>query len=184
MPFYVYERDGDEAKKYFKRTGSHFSFAGKNTIYGLWKKLGKPVNKGWHITAVDLVEQWSGKKESYDCYRLIIDYLPKDRWRIALAEAVDIYVFTYGDPQTCEAWWSPMMWKLKRVFYPKLDSEIGEQQKMSMIEKIETFDYSGDEITQFLYLHGDKRGWIFGAAGRTNGALIEKEAREYFKEFF
>lgn len=184
MPFYVYQKVQEEDSTYFKRTGNHFSFAGHNLIYELWKKLGKPINQGWHITSVDLVEQWSGQKESYEHTRLIIDYNPSAKWRIGLAEALDIYMFTYGDEKTGEIWWSPMMWRLKSVFEKRFEPEIDEHQKMKIIERIETFDYNQDDIIQFLYIHGDKRGWNWGATGRTNGAMIEKDAREYFKRFF
>ncbi|MGH7598704.1 MAG: hypothetical protein ACREOI_20305 [bacterium] len=184
MPFYVYQKVDEDGKSFFKRTGKHFSFAGYNLLHKSWQKLGKPINQGWHVSSVDLVEQWSGINGSYDYTRLIIDYDPQSKRRIAFAEALDIYVYTYGDLNTGEAWWSPMMWRMKQVFYRPINSETDEQQKISMTEKIEAFDYSTDDIMQFLYLHGNERRWIFGAAGRTNGTFIEKDSREYFKKFF
>jgi hypothetical protein len=184
VPFYIYEKSVKGNKVYFRQTGKYFSLAGYNILYQLWQKHGKPINKGWHVNSVELVEQWSGGENTYDRYRPVIDYDPKSQWRIGFVEPDDIYVFTHGDAKTGEAWWSPMMWRLKRVFYQTFSSEISVEKRFEIIAQIESFDYSGDDILQFLYLHRDRKGWRFGAAGRTNGAFIETDARQYFKLFF
>jgi len=183
MPFYIYKRFEDNGKEYLESTGEEFRLAGYNLLYQLWVKNDKPIKEGWHVDAENLIKQWSNGTYDYSSHRLIIDANPKARWRVNLLELLDVYVYTDGNKDTRKAYWSPMMLKLRQAFYKTYDPEITAEQKMVIIKRICEPNYTND-IMEFLYLHGDDRGWNWGLTGRTNAAFLEKKPREYFKKFF
>lgn len=183
MAFMVYEHQ----KGRLLNRGEGFSLAGYNLVYNAWLEKGKPTDTGWHVSADDLIRVHSKGKESYGTRRLLIDFHPNSSYRIGIIELLDLYIYTWkgSTPQSAE--WSPIMLRLRDVLY---DEGYGEQHpltaeiKAAVIQDIEVPKESNDDILEFLYLNGDKKGWNWGRNGMTNAAFLHKSAREYFRKFF
>jgi hypothetical protein len=185
MPFYIYERREDKAHEHFKQA-QEVPLAGHNVIYQLWGQNGKPLDKGWHISIHDLLRIIAGGTGTSDSLRLLIDSDPKAKRRIAIAEILDIYVYTYGN-SVDKAIWSALMLRLREVCYEDLDrdenpEEIAKMKYEFSIDK--RMDDPDKDIYEFLYLHGDDRSWVWGRVGQVNAVFIYKDARDYFKELF
>ena len=179
MAFLIYKKVNGK----LEATGDEFSLAGYNLIYESWISQGKPMDRGWHVSANDLIKTQTQGGESDDTRSLIIDYHPKPKDYIGLLELLDLYIYTYPNGKPDEADWSVVMLRLWDVKYEPLDSEISEKEKMKKIDKLEP-DKNGEEILEFLYLHGTDKRWLWGMNGRTNAGFIKGDAREYFKQFF
>lgn len=179
MPFLYYRRENGKLKK----TGKTFSLAGYNLIYQLWEQREKPVDQGWHISADDLIRQYSNHKDSHSSAALIIDFDPGSKQRIGVIELLDIYVYTYSGATIEEAGWSPMMLRLNTVIYEEFVHEINDVEKEKKLNEITESD-NDDDFVEFLYLNGSDRGWNWGMNGMTNAAFIEGPARDYFRQFF
>ena len=176
--FMVYNRDNGRLFNAYKP----FCLAGYNLIYQLWNKRGKPLDQGWHMSADDLI-QISGNG-NINTTAFLIDFHPKSRTRIGIIELLDIYAYTYSHKTNKDgADWTPMMLKLRDVFYEEYLPNISDSEKK---QKIEVFDDVPDkeDFIEFLYLNGSDKGWNWGANGMTNAAFIEKHARDYFRHFF
>ena len=72
MAFLYYQRNGGK----LINTGRSFSLAGYNLIYRLWESRGKPTDQGWHVTADDLIREYSEGREAHKTGALIIDFDP------------------------------------------------------------------------------------------------------------
>ncbi len=183
MAFLVYRVLPDREVETLEATGNHFSLAGHNLIYQLWEKTGKPLDKGWHLSANDLINVYSKGKGSYETLRFIIDFDPTSKRRIGLIELRGIYIFTYPDGQSQQALWSPMMLCLRDVRCKVFDTELTPEDKKTKISVIKP-KYGKEEFVEFLYLQGDNKGWNWGVNGRTNAAFIYGKARKYFQRHF
>jgi hypothetical protein len=75
------------------------------------------------------------------------------------------------------------MLEARSVFYREFAREITLEDKEHLIGEFIGPDY-GPPFVEFLYLNGDRKGWNWGANGRTNAPFIEGGAREYFRRFF
>jgi hypothetical protein len=190
MPFYLYKREQKEVegkvKECFEKI-REVKIAGYNTLYNCWTKKGKPVNLGWHITIDDLVKELTDGSGDISNFRLIIDFDPRADWRIGLVEVIDIYIFTDGDENTGKVTWSPLMLRLRGVYYKKFENKISLEEKKRKINAFcvdKRAESEDEDIFEFLYLQGDERGWNWGRVGQVNATFIEKEPRHYFKKFF
>jgi len=179
MAFMVYSKKNGQ----LIQTGKYFSLAGYNLIYNLWEKLGRPTDQGWHMSAGDLIREYTGGKGTIDTTALLIDFHPTSRNRIGIIELLDIYAFTYSGASEKEAGWTPMMLRLRDVLYEEYENDISAQGKE---EKIRCLKDSGNEedFIEFLYLNGPDKGWNWGRNGMTNAAFIHGPAREYFRKYF
>jgi len=171
MPFYLYSKNKED--NLYINEGK-VSLAGYNILYNLWIEKGKPLNCGWHISQDDIINILFNEQKKDKDYKIIIDLAPVRKDEIILLEIIDIYLYTYGE--NGEAYWSPLMLKLKNCYY---QWNFGERD----ISKIE-LNYDDEEIYEFLYLGGDDRSWNWSRVGGVNGALLHKPAREYFKQYF
>ncbi len=179
MAFLIYKKNGNKLIK----TGENFSLAGYNLIYRIWEKRGKPTDKGWNISADDLIKEYTGLKGSYQTHRMLIDFHPNARWRIGIIELLNIYIYTYSGTTKDEAGWSPIMLRLRDVIYEEFDSEIEKHEKDTRIQEI--IDPNNEEdFIEFLYLNGSDKGWNWGMNGMTNAAFIHGPARDYFRQYF
>lgn len=183
MAFKVYSRTVSTQVEILDYQDEEFSLAGYNLIYEAWNKE-KPINKGWHVTADELIKIKSENKQSYSDRRLLIDFDPTADWRIGIIELLDIYIYTYGDEKTNNVIWSPMMLKFRDVIYDEDVKGLTIEQISKKKNHIEISDYSGEETIEFLYLNGSNRGWNWGMNGMTNAAFIFGEARKYFRQYF
>lgn len=179
MGFLYYKRSNGE----INYSGETFSLAGYNLIYKLWKQRGKPTDKGWHVSADDLIKEYSHGNSSHATGALIIDFDPKSKWRIGLIELLDVYIYTYSASANDESSWSPMMLRFRDVLYREFDSEINEQQKRDYLSLITDPEHI-DDFVEFLYLNGSDKGWNWGRNGMTNAAFLQNSARDYFRNYF
>ena len=183
MAFYLYGRVTQNGKEHFRRVRK-VKLAGYNSIYNLWKRNKKPINRGWHISADDLIKELTKDKGNKDSHRVIIDFDPNSTWRIGLVEIVDIYVYTSGDPKQGKVWWSPIMMRLRDVYYEEFTSKVSKDRIEDRKKAFDVTRTKNDDIFEFVYLQGDDNGWNWGRVGQVNATFIHKEARGYFKKFF
>ena len=136
MAFLIFERtDGNEGSGVIQLTGEHFSLAGYNLIYKAWKKRGQPLDQGWHVSADELIRIDSNGLQTYDTRRMVIDFSPNARWSIGLIELLDVYAYTWGYGSG-KAAWTPLMLRLRDVFYEEYYSKITDQQKNEIMQQL------------------------------------------------
>jgi hypothetical protein len=165
---------------YFVPTGENYCLAGHNLIHSLWIEREKPVDKGWHISGDDLVKAQTKGRESASTRALLIDFHPSSRERIGVIELLDIYAYTYAGDEPGSARWTPMMLRIKDIFYSEDPNT--EAEKARCLERLVPNQY--DESVEFLYLNGCDKSWNWGRNGMTNAAFIGGDARVYFRKFF
>jgi hypothetical protein len=177
VAFLIFERAILEGRPILRYTGEHFKLAGYNLLHRAWKKLGKPINKGWRVTRAELIELHFSPRSPRDDVRMIIDWNPTNESTVSLFELIEIYAYTWGNGG---AEWTPFM--LKGHSIPEQEYETPAQ-KMELMKAI-PYDSEGPEFVEFLYLKGDDYGWNWGRSGMTNAAFLDGGAREFFKTFF
>jgi hypothetical protein len=182
MAFLMFERIEEGGSVFLRPTNESFSLAGYNLVYKAWVKRGSPTDKGWHVAADELIRLQSDGEQSYETRRLIIDFDPSAKQRIGLIELLDVYAYTHGN-DLGEPLWTPLMIRMRDIFYKEYDREISIEEKSQIIRSIpEPLD--GDDFVEFLYLNGPDKGWNWGRNGMTNAAFLHGEARTYFRNFF
>ena len=177
----IFEQAAFEDRTILRQTGETFKLAGYNLLYQAWEKRGKPLNTGWRITRDELIQLHFAPQPPRDGVRLIIDFHPTATGRIGLIEPVEIYAYTWGDNGVAE--WTPLMLKLRDVFYEEYEQTISPEQKTEILGAIPC-NFAGQEWIEFLYLNGDNKGWNWGRNGMTNAAFLQGDARDYFRQFF
>jgi hypothetical protein len=182
MAIYLYQQINTDGKIIFKQVGTT-PLAGHNIIYNQWKKKGEPKNEGWHISFTDIESELIDKISPCNRPALLIDYDPGGEEEVVLLQVIDIYPYTYADRETGLIWWSPMMLKMKKVYYHKLTGPINPDQRQNLIITFDLHDHN-EEFVEFLYVQGEKGGWSWGKTGRVNAALIPPEARKHFQKYF
>ena len=158
------------------------SLAGYNVIYNQWREKGEPRNEGWQIDSNDLVGEMQDKVPPGYHPAILIDYDPSAKEEAVLLQVNDIYAYTYACKDTGKVWWTPIMLRLQKVFGRNLPEGFDPEQRKDLISRFDA-EYQ-EEVIEFLYLQGEKKGWIWGRVGRVNAALIPPEAREYFRRYF
>jgi hypothetical protein len=180
MAFLFYERHTQDGKPMLRPTGENFRLAGYNLIFRAWEKRGKPTNQGWHVTANELISLHTNETNNYETRRLIIDFHPTATWRIGVVELLDIYAYTYQGATQEEASWTPMMFRLRNVFYEEYEDKITSDEKKAITDNLAE-PQTSDDFVEFLGL-GSTWGWNKG--GPTNAVFIQSPAREFFRDFF
>lgn len=180
MPFYLYETFQNNNSYCYKKI-RQVQLAGYNAIYDLWVDNAKPIEQGWHIKADDLIKKTTNDTGNYSSHRIIVDLAPRNKNEIFLLELLDIYLYTYGDQATGKAHWSPLMLRLRDVYYCYSNDEF--EDRLKLVNEFYGLQYSED-IFEFLYIQGNDKGFVFGPVGSVNGALIHKDAKNYFKKYF
>jgi hypothetical protein len=183
MGFLLFEKGIVGGKVKIRPTGAVFSLAGYNLLYRSWLAQGSPVDKGWHTSAGELIRILSDQAHSYETRRLIIDFDPKATWRIGIVELLDVYAYTWGDGKGGPSW-TPLMFRLRNVFYEEYDAPIDEARKTQILSELDEPDSDTEDFVEFLYLNGPAYGWNWGKNGMTNSAFLEGAARDYFRRFF
>lgn len=179
MAFLVYEKQG----KHLIPTGEYYSLAGYNLIYNLWEKRNKPTDQGWHMSADDLIKEYTEGKGNIETHSLLIDFHPSATTRIGIIELLDIYAYTYSGNSDIEASWTPMMLRLRDVLYEEYEKELTVSEKEAKLKKLKQ-PSDAEDFIEFLYLNGDDQSWNWGRNGMTNAAFIYGPARAYFKKYF
>lgn len=183
MAFLIFERVVLNGKSIIRPTGETFRLAGYNLIYQSWERRGKPVDKGWHITAAELIDIQTGGQHSYSTRRLVIDFDPKGTWRIGLIELLDVYAYTWGDGEGGPSW-TPLMLKFRDVYYEEYDTPISQARKESILSEIPEPHSNSPDFVEFLYINGPSSGWNWGKNGMTNAVFLQGAARDYFRQYF
>jgi hypothetical protein len=183
MAFLVYERAAKGEKHVLRATDQSFSLAGYNLLYAAWERRSRPVEVGWHATSDELIRIRTKNQQSDETQRLIIDFHPSSNRRIGLIELTDVYAFTWGDG-TGEPSWTPIMLKIRDLFYEEYDQPIRQEQKTEVIAELDEPGDDAPDSVEFLYLNGPDYGWNWGRNGMTNAAFLHGAARAYFRQFF
>ena len=125
---------------------------------------------GWEISKQDMKNQIQLDEGAPSEYEIIFDVEPK-KIKTNLKQLERIYLFShnYNDTST---YWTVMMLKLRPILFD--ENKILNKQEF-------TPNRESSEETEFLYL---RESWTYGSVGRMNAAIIEPEARDYFRKFF
>ena len=177
MAFIIFKKEKIKDKLFYIHNDESYKLAGIGLIKNLWEKNKNPINKGWSISANDILKE---HREEYadDTHSLVIDFHPSSTERIGLIEIEKIHLYTYGKGKT--AYWTPMMLELRDTFYEEDYENLTAEKKRKEINKIKVND-ERSQIIEFLYLQGN---WNWGRNGSTNAAFLHEESRNYFKNFF
>ena len=183
MAFLVYRRSVHNGVEGLNATGNAFSLAGYNLIYASWQRRNKPIHQGWHISINELIELYSGGKDSYDTLRFLIDFDPSNKNRVALIELLEIYLYTWGGDTPTSAGWTPMMLRLRDVLDEWSAEPMSPEERTKRLATLWQPAYRGDFV-EFLYLKGDDGRWNWGRNGSTNAVFLHDAARDYFRSHF
>lgn len=182
MAFLIFERIyGNGGAVVLRPTGESFRLAGYNLIYKAWEERGQPIDQGWHVSAAELIQIDSKDLQTYDTRRMVIDFHPNARRRIGLIELLDVYAYTWGDDDAGQVFWTPLMLRMRDVYYEEYESEITAQRKSEIMQQLPEPGDDTPDFVEFLYL---QHNWNWGKNGMTNAAFLRGEARAYFREFF
>jgi hypothetical protein len=151
-------------------------------LHKAWEARGKPLDKGWQVTREELINL-RFPNENTSSKRLIIDFDPKANWRIGLVEPTIVFAYSFSDA-TQKVLWTPLMIKLRDVFYCEYEVPMTPEKKEEILTAGVLPCTDEKESVEFLYLNGERKGWNWGKNGMTNAAFIQGGAREYFRAFF
>jgi len=141
---------------------------------------GKPINRGWEVSADELIRIYSAKTHTYETRRLLTDWNPSSKKEIGLVEVLHVYAFTCGGN---EAEWTPFLMKGRDVFYKQGYANLGESDRRAVLADLPEFDPDGLEFAEFLYCKvNQNRNWIWGRTGVTNAAFLQSEALRFFQK--
>lgn len=167
----------------YTNLNEYYSLAGYNLIFKAWQKNNFPICTGWHVSAEDLIQIHTNHAETYDTRRLLVDFHPSSTRRIGIIEILEIYIFSYGIADNQYVSWSPMMLRLRDVFYQEYQHDISENFRGQTLQQFPAPN-EGEDFVEFLYLNGTDNGWNWGRNGMTNAAFLYGDARYYFRDYF
>jgi hypothetical protein len=84
-------------------------------LHHAWMHRKLQSNKGWDVSADELIWFHSNRAESYETRRLLRDFDPSARWRIGITEVLHIYAYTWGRDYVPE--WTPFMIKGRDLLF-------------------------------------------------------------------
>ena len=179
MAYLKFKRFQHNGETRVRPTGQNFVFGGRNLIYEAWNRRGQPLDEGWHVSATELAEI-NGDDPTQ--VMLVIDWNPRSKTYIGLAELLDVYAYTWaygGDVPL----WTPVMFRMRSLLDDGVESP--EQKRERLNAGLLEPDADELDFVSFLYLAGEKNGWRWGRGSGTNtAAFLEGAAREYFRRFF
>jgi hypothetical protein len=148
-----------------------------------WNRQGKPINRGWEVSADELIRIHSDDRESYQTRRLLSDFHPSSNWRIGLIELLHIYAFTWGSSDEGNPSWTPFMIKGRDIFYRDDYENLSESEKRTVLADLPEYDPKGSDFAEFLYFNVNKNGnWVWGRSGMANAAFLHGEALAFFQK--
>ncbi|MBN1472895.1 MAG: hypothetical protein JW925_14065 [Syntrophaceae bacterium] len=176
MPAYLYQKlnESGETKYLMKKK---IPIAGYNVIHHYWIERSRPLNKGWEITADEVIRYVTKNDGNIMNYSIVIDSAPSLKDIIDLKEVHDIHLYTYKNEKENKADWSVLCLRVHDIYYQKNVSEVDINCNKN---EFQPDKQKNGLIYSFLYLHGDRRSWNWGRLGQMNGAWIYPEARQYF----
>lgn len=180
MTFLLYKPTYDGVATRFAPTGQTFKMAGNHLIKKAWIRYGRPIDKGWSVSADELIRILTDDAETYQTLRLFVDFHPGSRRRIGIVEILDIHAYTFGQTGT-EPRWTPFMLRMRDIFYEEdYEPELTDATKATILSSLDDPSDFNESI-EFLYMTKD---WGWGRNGMTNAAFIDGKARDYFRQFF
>jgi hypothetical protein len=97
MKVMLFERVHQGWERYNLRpAGVKCLLTGKNLIYKEWVRQGRPRNQMWSATADDLIRTLTKNRFSAETARLLIDYYPRSKTRVALLEIQSVHAWFLG----------------------------------------------------------------------------------------
>jgi hypothetical protein len=185
MAFLIFERTITPDGSRLRNTDEHYKLSGsENLIYRAWKEQGSP-DRGWQVSADELIKIHSNGAHSKETRRLLIDWIPSSKKQIGLIELEKIIAYTYcegNNSKEKEAIWTPLMLFMQDTYYHDPGRDLQLEEKNSKLKDIN--EANDKQFIEFLYLQGDARGWNWGRNGMTNAAFIGGRARDFFREYF
>ena len=119
MPAFLYQRIHKNEVEILHQVRK-VPMAGRYLIQSHWELKGRPINQGWHISEMEMVEYAVGEIANPGAYSIIIEGTPSVKTKVYQYELFDIYVYTHGYIETQQnvtiSQWSNLMLKVKKVF--------------------------------------------------------------------
>ena len=179
MAYLKFERFQYNGETRVRPTGQNYVPGGRNLIYRAWNMRGQPLDKGWQVSATELVEI-NGDDPAQVMF--VIDWNPRSKTYIGLAELLDVYAYTWAHGGDV-AWWTPVMFRMRGLLDEEVENQ--EQKRQRLLAGLLTPDPDEPDFLSFLYMAGEKDGWRWGRGRGTNAAaFLDGAAREYFRHFF
>ena len=181
MPVFLYERIQKKGGYYLNQQRK-ISLGGKNIIYNLWKMKNRPLNKGWIIKEIDIINACMTNSNTND-YKVIIEGNPSSNDIVEMMWIKNIYLYTFGN--NGQADWTVMMLDLREIFSQSINSNNQQQKNKLTLCFPESVNLSElPKVRTFLYIRGDYAGWLWGMNGQLRAAWINDDARNFFIKYF
>ena len=178
MAYLKYERFQNNGETLVRPAGT-IMLGGRNLIYNAWNIRGQPLDKGWHVSATELVEIYGDDPAQV---LLVIDWNPSSKTYIGLAELLDVYAYTWSDGGETPLW-TPVMLCMRSLLDEAVENR--EQKRVRLNAGLPEPDPNEPDFLSFLYLSGEQNGWRWARGRGTNAAaFLHGAAREHFRRFF
>lgn len=57
MAFIIFQKENREGQQFYINRNEHYQLAGWGLINRLWAKRNKPLNKGWSLSATEILSE-------------------------------------------------------------------------------------------------------------------------------
>lgn len=178
MAYWKYERFQENGETLVRPAGK-IMLGGRRRIFDAWRNQGRPLDRGWHVSARELIEITGDDPAQV---LLVIDWNPSSETYIGLAVLLDVYAYTWAYGGRVPVW-TPVMFRMRNLFRQEIENR---EQKTQLVNAgLPEPDPEAPDFASFLYLAGERDGWVWRRGRGTNAAaFLEDDAREYFRKFF
>lgn len=179
MPFYLYKREKRNRIECFKQQ-RRIKVAEKTLLYKCWNSKGRPLGTHWQIDREDLIREATDGGDS-KAYRIYFYYNPnaENKSGLFLLEPMKIYAYTYK--KNGEARWTILLLKLRELRNQASQRILTKAERDKLVRFFCSVKYKN--VSEFLYLQGDKGNWNWGRVGSVNAALIYPDVKAKFKKY-
>ncbi len=178
MAYLKFERVQENGERLVHPAGE-IMLGGRNLIYEAWINQDQPLDRGWHVSARELVEI---NDDDPARYLLVVDWNPSSETYIGLAQLLDVYAYTWAHGGDVPLW-TPVMFRMQSLLDQEVENR--EQRHQLLNAGIPEPDPGEPDFLSFLYLAGEEGGWAWRRGRGTNAAaFLEPAARDYFRPFF
>lgn len=178
MAYWKYERFQENGETLVRPAGK-IMLGGYNLIYDAWINRDQPLDRGWHVSAPELIEINGDDSEQA---LLVIDWNPNSETHVGLAELLDVHAYTWAHGDDVPLW-TPVMIRMRSLLDEGVENR---EQKVDRLDAgLPEPDPKAPVFVSFVYLAGEQNGWRWGRGLGTNAAaFLEPAARDYFRPFF